>query len=94
MIYVRKWIVPSHTTVGKEYLVSLTEHGEYQCSCMHWINRHLECSHIRDVKADPSKYEVSLDNTTIGIELNPTRRDDKTPHRIRRKQNNPNPSVR
>lgn len=88
--YRRKFIVPSKSTLGKEYLVSETIHGEWQCSCMHWINRHTDCNHIKDARANPSKYEVGLHKTTIGLELNPTRRDSK-PFTSDKKDN---PSVR
>lgn len=75
--YKRKFIVPSSSKLGKKYLVSLTEYGEWQCSCPHWIYRHLECNHIRKVKENPSKYEVDTYHTTDQLELNPTRRDNK-----------------
>jgi hypothetical protein len=75
--YVKKYTVPSDSVAGKEYLVSITEHGQYQCSCKHWTTRHVECKHILRVKENPEAFETSLGTTTIGLELNPSRRDNK-----------------
>ena len=75
--YIKKYTVPSDSVAGKEYLVSQTDKGEWQCSCKHWITRHVECKHILRVKQNPEKYETSLGTTTIGLELNPSRRDNK-----------------
>lgn len=77
--YIKKFIVPSRSTLGKTYLVSQTKFGQWQCSCPHWIFRHSECDHIRRVKANPSKYEVETWHTTDQLDLNPTRRDKKNP---------------
>lgn len=75
--YAKKYIVPSENTVGTEYLVSITENGQWQCSCKHWTTRHVECKHIAKVKQNPEAYETSLGTTTVGLELNPSRRDNK-----------------
>lgn len=85
--YVKKYTVPSDSVAGKEYLVSITENGQWQCSCKHWTTRHVECKHIARVKANPEMYETSLGTTTVGLELNPTRRDSK-PTVSRRKEVN------
>lgn len=75
--YVKKYTVLSDSVAGKEYLVSITENGQWQCSCKHWITRHVECKHIIRVKQNPEAYETSLGTTTVGLELNPSRRDNK-----------------
>lgn len=75
--YVKKYTVPSDSVAGKEYLVSITEYGQYQCSCKHWTTRHVECKHILRVKENPEAFETSLGTTTVGLELNPSRRDNK-----------------
>lgn len=75
--YVKKYTVSSDSLAGKEYLVSITENGQWQCSCKHWTTRHVECKHISRVKQNPEAYETSLGTTTVGLELNPSRRDNK-----------------
>jgi hypothetical protein len=47
---VQKWEVRSHSDPNKYYTVSLRKDGVYECSCPHWIYRHKECKHIREVK--------------------------------------------
>lgn len=49
--YVEQWQIPSHSDPTKTYTVSLTDQGEYQCSCPHWKFRRQECKHIREAKA-------------------------------------------
>lgn len=44
--YQQKWTVESFTTRGKEYVVSLTRAGEWQCSCPVWKFRRQICKHI------------------------------------------------
>ncbi len=48
--YVAKYQVPSMTDPSKEYVVSLTQKGEWQCSCPRWtkskIYRRQDCKHI------------------------------------------------
>ena len=73
--YLKKYTVSSESQAGKEYLVSITENGQWQCSCKHWTTRHVECKHIKKVKQNPEAYETSLGTTTVGLELNPSRRD-------------------
>jgi hypothetical protein len=50
-VYVQQWQIQSHSTPNKFYKVSLTENGEYQCSCPVWIFRRKQCKHIEQVKA-------------------------------------------
>ena len=47
----------------KTYVVSLTEDGEWECSCKAWTTRvpRRDCKHIKKVKEDPEKYEVSTE---------------------------------
>ena len=47
----------------KNYIVSETIDGEWQCSCPHWKFRRKECSHIRKAQADPEKYEIAKEFT-------------------------------
>jgi hypothetical protein len=75
--YIKKYTISSDSVAGKEYLVSITEHGQWQCSCKHWTTRHVDCKHILRVKSNPEAYETSLGMTTVGLELNPSRRDNK-----------------
>lgn len=48
--YLRQWTVRSSSNSNKQYTVSLTHDGEYQCSCPQWIYKRLECKHIRSVR--------------------------------------------
>jgi hypothetical protein len=51
--YLNQWKWPS-SSGKKEYTISLTYDGEYQCSCLGWT-RHVprkDCTHIRQLKAD------------------------------------------
>jgi hypothetical protein len=75
--YIKKYTVSSDSVAGKEYLVSITEHGQWQCSCKHWTTRHVDCKHILKVRINPEAYETSIGTTTVGLELNPSRRDNK-----------------
>jgi len=53
--YMNQWKWPSGSNPDKEYTISLTYDGEYQCSCYGWT-RHVprrDCAHIRGLKADP-----------------------------------------
>jgi len=54
MGYIRKWRVKS-VSGDKEYVVALTDKGEWQCSCPVWIYRRRECHHIRCVKSTPDR---------------------------------------
>lgn len=56
--YVSQWEVPSNSDPTRSYKVSLTDRGDYQCSCVGWT-RHMprrDCSHITQVKANPDLY--------------------------------------
>lgn len=57
-VYVKQWNVESNSSRGKFYKVSLTENGEYQCSCPAWIYRRKECSHIKMAKANPESQVI------------------------------------
>ena len=52
-IYSGKWSVPSSSEPNKTYTVSLTEDGDWECSCPQWIYRRRECKHIQQVKNSP-----------------------------------------
>jgi len=52
-VYSNKWDVRSHSDPSKFYTVSLTEDGQYECSCPQWIYRRRECKHIQQVKNSP-----------------------------------------
>jgi len=61
-VYANKWNVRSHSDPSKSYMVSLTDDGQYECSCPQWIYRRKECKHIQQIKgslagaiAKPSK---------------------------------------
>jgi len=56
--YVKQWRVESNSTKGKFYKVSLTDQGEYECSCPAWIFRRKQCSHIAHAKANPDVAEI------------------------------------
>jgi len=49
--YVQKWKVPSSSNPDKEYTVSLTKEGTYECSCPAWVYHRRECHHIKQIKA-------------------------------------------
>jgi len=49
-IYSHKWTIPSSSDPSKSYTVSLTDDGQYECSCPQWIYRRRECKHIQQVK--------------------------------------------
>jgi hypothetical protein len=50
-VYVWQREIPSNSTPGKTYTVSQTSQGEWQCDCLAWTRRRLECRHIREAKA-------------------------------------------
>jgi hypothetical protein len=55
MKYMNQWSIPSDSNPSRNYTVSLTYDGEWQCSCIGWT-RHVprkDCKHIRRVKEDP-----------------------------------------
>jgi len=48
-----------------DYIVSETVEGEWQCSCKAWT-AHMprqDCKHIDKARANPEKYEISVDFT-------------------------------
>jgi len=49
-IYSNQWTVPSKSSPGKFYKVSVTPNGEWECSCPDWTYRRNECKHIKQVK--------------------------------------------
>jgi hypothetical protein len=69
--YAEQWEVPSNSNPANSYKVSLTESGEYQCSCMGWT-RHMprrDCSHILQVKANPERYAKGAPKVTTKLTL-------------------------
>lgn len=52
--YLEQWTVPS-SDGKREYTISLTLDGKFECSCPDWINRRQQkgehCKHIRMVVA-------------------------------------------
>jgi len=52
----------------KDYIVSETVDGEWQCSCPVWKFKRRECHHIREAKRNPKKYEIPLEFTERRIE--------------------------
>ena len=49
-VYSNQWTVPSSSSLGKFYKVSVTPNGEWECSCPDWTFRRNECKHIKQVK--------------------------------------------
>jgi hypothetical protein len=74
--YIKKWKVRSQSNPNKFYTVSLTEKGEYECSCPEWIYRRRKCHHIAIVEnnggeEEPLQIEVVPGNVyevTVKIE--------------------------
>jgi len=56
---------PHRGKLGKprQYIVSETTTGDWECSCPVWKFRRKECKHIKKVKANPEKYEISKEFT-------------------------------
>ena len=61
-VYANKWNVRSSSDPSKSYTVSITDDGQFECSCPQWIYRRKECKHIQQIKgslagaiAKPSK---------------------------------------
>jgi len=54
MKYLNQWTVPSNSK-PKNYTISLTYDGEWQCSCKGWTQHfpRKDCTHIRELKANP-----------------------------------------
>ena len=53
--YLKQWSVPSSTNKDKKYKVSMywsevNEAFVFECGCPHWIYRHKECHHIRQIR--------------------------------------------
>jgi len=48
--YVRQYKVESHSREGTFYKVSVTDSGEWQCSCPAWIFKRKQCKHIQDAQ--------------------------------------------
>ena len=71
-IYSNQWQVPSRSSPGKFYKVSVTPNGEWECSCPDWTYRRNECKHIKQVKnsignlASPPKKKPRTGQLTIG----------------------------
>jgi len=58
--------------IGKprEYIVSETVDGEWQCSCKAWTTGkpRRDCKHIIKAKANPDKYEIAVDWTGKSVD--------------------------
>ena len=50
--YMNQWKWPSNSS-DKEYTISLTFEGQFQCSCRGWTMQvpRRDCTHIRQLKA-------------------------------------------
>lgn len=55
MRYMNQWKRPSNSNPDKEYTISQTYEGGFQCSCRGWTMHvpRRDCTHIRQLKADP-----------------------------------------
>lgn len=47
----------------REYIVSETLEGKWECSCPAWKFRRKQCHHIKEAKKNPKKYEISVEFT-------------------------------
>jgi len=74
-IYSNQWTVPSRSSPGKFYKVSVTPNGEWECSCPQWLYRRNagDCKHIKQVKnsvigslASQSEKKPKTGQLTIG----------------------------
>ena len=54
---------PFRINKPRQYIVSETLEGEWQCSCPVWKFRRKECHHIRKAKSNPEKYKIAKEHT-------------------------------
>jgi len=54
---------PFRINKPRQYIVSETLDGEWQCSCPVWKFRREECHHIRKAKSNPEKYKIAKEHT-------------------------------
>ena len=56
MKWIKKWKVKSENS-NNVYVVSLSDKGEWGCSCPAWKFNRIECKHIIRVKLNPERYK-------------------------------------
>lgn len=67
---ITRCIHPNEIDKPREYIVSETVEGEWQCSCKAWTTHkpRIDCKHIYKAKANPEKYEVDVNWTGKTLE--------------------------
>jgi hypothetical protein len=50
--YVKQYKVASSAGSSRNYTVSITSDGDYECSCLTWTRIRLQCKHIRQVRIE------------------------------------------